>query len=177
MIELTQEYLKEILDYDPETGVFTWKERNLKYFKSTRAMNAFNKKNANRIAGSVHYEGYIVITINKKTYQSHRLAWLYVYGHLPKNEIDHINHIKHDNKISNLREATKSQNLQNQIKAQKDNKSTALLGVHFNKRNNNFNASIRKDGKLKHLGCFKTAQEAHEAYIKEKRKIHEFNML
>lgn len=103
---ITQEQLKQILDYCPETGVFTWKYRGRSQFKSQHGFTWFN----NNVAGTSpkpNSSGYVAVstTINgvRRTYPVHRLAWLYVYGEMPSGMIDHINHQRSDNRIENLR--------------------------------------------------------------------------
>jgi len=96
---------------------------------------------------------------------------------MPENEIDHINGIRNDNRICNLREATKSENAQNQRKAPSHNKSTGLIGASFDKRYKKFESKIHINGKSKFLGYFKTAIEAHNAYLTEKRLIHPFGTI
>jgi hypothetical protein len=162
MKELTQERLKELLHYDQETGVFIWKIDRSRLAKK------------GNIAGCFNYYGYIDIKIDGKTYKANRLVWIYVYGKWPKYQIDHIDNIRHHNWIKNLREATHSQNQQNQIKAKTNNKSTGLLGSYLNKIDGTFRSQIRLNGKSNHLGVFETDQEAHTAYIDAKRKHHEF---
>jgi hypothetical protein len=162
--ELTQERLKYLFDYDHKTGIFTRKVRTC------------NSVNIGDIAGYDHL-GYRMICIDRKEIFSHRLAWLYVYGYMPKNFIDHINGIKSDNRIENLREANRCENYQNQKVVQKRNKSSKFLGTSFNKHANKFTAQIQIYGKKTHLGCFETAIEAHNAYIEAKRKYHPFNTL
>ena len=96
---MTQEELHQLLDYNPETGEFFWKSCPAKKIK-------FGQK-----AGSIcKIHGYVLIGIKKKQYRAHRLAWLYVHGKWPYPEIDHINRVKTDNRIANLREADRSMN-------------------------------------------------------------------
>lgn len=118
---LTQEMLKELLDYDPETGIFTWKKRVLSKGRESRK--------SGKIAGSLNPQGYLELRINNNHYYCHRLAWLYFYGVLPIGCIDHINQIKDDNRIKNLRIASKSLNTVNS-KIRSDNKSGSR-GVSF----------------------------------------------
>lgn len=104
-------------------------------------------------------------------YLEHRLAWLYVTGTWPSDQIDHVNGIRDDNRIFNLREATGPENNGNQRQARSDNK-TGLLGVYWDKQHKKFSAKIMFSGKHKYLGYFPTAEEAHAAYIKAKRELH-----
>ena len=104
MIELTQQYLREALDYDPETGLFTWREdRPWFHFKNIGAWRTWTARYAGKAAGMTDYHGYIVIKTSGKGNKAHRIAWLYVHGQMP-NQIDHINGIKHDNRIENQRD-------------------------------------------------------------------------
>lgn len=146
--------LKDILDYIPETGVFTWKisKQNIKI---------------GEVAGSKNNRGYISIKINGKRYKSHRLAWLYIYGEFPKNEIDHINGIRDDNRIENLREVTHRQNQQNQ----KIHRQGHLVGVSYSKPHKKWKSQIAINGRRKFLGLFETKEQAHEVYMKELEKL------
>lgn len=176
--ELTQERLKELLNYDKLTGIFTWKERNT--IKKGSGCNTWNSRFSGKECGHINPKGYMQMSIDKKVYSSHRLAWLYVYGCFPKDQIDHINGIKYDNSICNLREATNSENQQNQRKAQSNNKSTGLLGSYMYKNKNitkKYRAQIRYDNKIKFIGSFDTAIEAHEAYLIAKKQYHEYSMI
>lgn len=157
-IMLTQDKLKTILEYNPETGIFKW---SVKY----------NKKHKSMYAGTVGNRGYIRICINKKLYQAHRLAWLYVYGEWPTLQIDHINMIKTDNRIINLRDVSNQENQHNHVIARKDSKS-GLLGVHFVEKTSKWAAQININGKRKKLGYFLTKEDAHNAYMFAKRLHH-----
>lgn len=161
---ITQNLLKEFLHYDFETGIFNWKTKPSK------------KTCIGDIVGRIN-KGYIEIKICGRRYFAHRLAWLYVYGNLPKNKIDHIDHDPLNNRIDNLRDVTNAENIQNQIRCQKNNKSSGLLGVSWHKRERKYRAQIRVFGKNKYLGVFDTAEEAHNAYIDAKRIYHSTCML
>lgn len=149
----------EVLNYNHETGIFNWK------------VDVSNNVKAGSIAGTIHHSGYIQIRFEKKQYRAHRLAWLLFYGKYPNNFIDHINGIKNDNRICNLRDVTRNENSQNQKKAQKDS-MTKILGVTFSKVNNKWKARIIKNKQYIHLGYFDNANDAGNAYLVAKRKLH-----
>ena len=174
--ELTQSYLKECLDYNPDTGIFVWKKRPLSHFRTEHGMNISNSQCENKPAGVIS-NGYLLVRINDKLLRCHRLAWLYVYGVMPEKFIDHVNGIKTDNRICNLRLATNGENMQNLKTAMVSNKSSGLLGVSFDKRRNKFRARIRINYKEKGLGYFKTPEEAHTAYLNAKRELHSHNTI
>ena len=159
---LTQAKLKEYLKYNPDTGLFTRIKISVK-----------NQCKLNEIAGSIHAEGHITITFFGKSYQAHKLAYLYINGNLPIKFIDHINGDRTDNRWCNLREATPRQNSQNQRKAHSHN-VCGFLGVNFRKETNKYRARIRHNGILINIGQYDTPEEAHQAYLIEKRKLHEF---
>lgn len=154
---ITYKELIELLEYDINTGIFTWKQD-----KSSRATKG-------AIAGTLS-NGYISITINKHIYRAHRLVWLYCFQEWPSNYLDHINGDKIDNRLDNLREATTVENSYN-IKAHKDS-STGIKGIYFNKANNNYRAQIRYNGKTISLGSFKTPEEASLAYNSKAKELH-----
>ena len=162
---ITQERLKELLSFDPSTGVFVW--------KATRR----GKARAGEVAGTFDSYGYRQIKIDGKLYLSHRLAWFFLHGRLPVNQIDHINGVRSDNRLVNLREANSAQNQQNQRMAQVSNRSSGLLGVSWHKHEQRWRAQIKLHGKKLHLGYFDTKEEAHAAYLKAKLEIHPFNTL
>jgi hypothetical protein len=150
-------YVQQILDYCPFTGNFTWKIR------------VNSKVSAGTIAGTPHNRGYIHITIKGKKFLAHRLAWMFVNKTFPQSAIDHINGIKTDNRIDNLRTVTSSENLQNQRKPRGKN---PYLGVSFNKNTNKWQAHITVNKVQKNLGNFDTAELANEKYLSAKRIYH-----
>jgi hypothetical protein len=156
---ITQAKLKELLDYDPETGVFTWKVCR-------------GGKQIGRIAGSGHHSGYIYIMLNEKDYGAHRLAWLYIHGYLPTHEIDHANGVRDDNRIANLRLATRAEQMQN--KQVYKNSSTKLPGVNFHKASGKYAARLTVGGIDYWLGVFDTKEEAWGARQKAKTELHPF---
>ena len=149
---LTHQAILQLLDYCPVSGVFTWRARPRNHFKNIQAYGAWNTRYAGKEAGGISGQGYSKISIYGYLYSAHRLAWLHVYGEFPSEEIDHINHDRSDNKLSNLREATHSQNGRN-AKKRRDNTS-GTTGVSWCKRENRWIASIKVDGKLKYGGYF-----------------------
>ncbi len=143
---LTAERLREVLSYDPETGIFT------------RLIDR-GKFKAGERAGSVSPTGYRVIGVDRALVLEHRLAWLCVYGEWPDGEIDHINRIRVDNRIENLRLAH-GQNARNIV----GRGASGFKGVYQFKPGQKWRARIFYDGKLRHLGSFDTPEEAHAAY-------------
>lgn len=154
---LTHSRLQEVFDYNPDTGVFTRKAKQTGVRKGA-------------VSGSLHAYGYLVTSIDRKSYTCHRLAWLYMTGAWPQGQIDHVNGDRKDNRFVNLRDVTKTQNAQNQRKAQRSNKSTGVLGTW--KNGNGFAARISHNNTKLYLGTFKTLAEAKTAYIEAKRKLH-----
>lgn len=148
---LTQAELKRKLHYCPDTGIFTWIAPS-KYNPCLKGMS-IRKKNS---------EGYIVVKLNYKLYKAHRLAWLYVHGKFPNEQIDHINGIADDNRLCNLREATQYENMKNRNKL--SNNKSGFKGVSFHKQVNKWRARAGLNGKLYNLGVFSTPEEASEAY-------------
>ena len=140
---LTQSELKEKLHYNPETGIFTW---------------LLHRSKRGETAGSITNKKYAVVGIGLKQYAAHRLAWLYMYGVWPKDQIDHINHVRDDNRISNLREASHKENGKNQ--SIKKSNNSGVTGVYWAKIHKKWYAQIRVNGKNKHLGCFDAKEDA-----------------
>ncbi len=158
---LTQERLKEVINYDPETGVMKW------------IAHHHRPDMVGKRLGSIDDNGYVKVWIDSRQYRVHRLAFLYMTGAIPP-IVDHINGISADNRWVNLRESDKMRNAQNMKRARKDN-TTGFLGVHVSRYK--FTAGIHLSGKGKYLGSFDTPEEAHEAYLIAKRKLHEGNTL
>ena len=154
---LTQERLKEILHYNPETGVFT---------------NRINRGHvkAGAIAGGFDWEGYLKIKIDGRQYKSHRLAWLYIYGEMPPEHIDHVNGVCTDNRIANLRLATNAENQRN--RGAPKNSTTGVKGVSWCPRDRRYRARINVYGKRKHLGLFDTVEDGAAAYAEAAKRYH-----
>lgn len=151
---LSIERLREVLNYEPETGVFTWR-----IAMPPRGM-------AGARAGTIQKNGYRAICINGFRAYAHRLAWFYVTGQWPSKHIDHRNGVHDDNRISNLREASRSQNLANQKL-----RSTSLSGFKgVSKKRNSWQARLNVQGKQRVLGCFATPELAHQAYVDAAQK-------
>lgn len=159
---VTQERLKEVLSYDPDTGLFRWKK------------SLSNRGPVGAIAGRVTQRGCIVIGIDTRPYKAHRLAFLYINGDWPVNKVDHRDGDPTNNAWENLRDVTQKVNSENARKPRSNNKS-GLMGVRTGK--NKFYAHITCSGVNNYLGGYDTAQEAHEAYLAAKRKLHEGNTL
>jgi hypothetical protein len=151
-VTLSQERLKQALSYDPETGVFTW-------------LISSGRVRAGQRAG-VASKGYWMISVDKRIYKGHRLAFLYIHGFIPR-LIDHINRDGLDNRIVNLRECTQSQNIINS-KGWK-NSSSGHTGVQ--KERDKWKATIKKDGKHIRIGVFFTIEEARAARKKKELEL------
>jgi hypothetical protein len=158
---LTQERLKELLYYDPETGIFT------RIGMSTKSQRT---DLIGVIAGGPTSDGYKRIAIEGGRYRSHRLAWLYMTSEWPKDEIDHKNRIRTDNRWANIRAATSTLNKQN-IGCVNKRSECGLTGV--TKLGDRFRAKIGVNGGTVHIGVYDTSEEAHQAYLETKRVLHE----
>lgn len=160
---LTHAELLELLDYDLETGKFYWRRDK----KGSGAK-------VGKQAGNVHkLYGYRRIKLNGVAYRAHRLAWLYVYGTWPEQEIDHINGDRDDNRIINLRDVDHTTNCQNKNGPTRHNKS-GFLGVSYQETRTSpkkYQAKIRRGDKTHHIGYFLTPEEAHEAYTQRRQEM------
>jgi hypothetical protein len=157
--KLKHKFLVSVLDYDPETGKFKWKK-----VTSNRAV-------VGREPGFVDKNGARCISVLSTRYLAHRLAWFYVHKKWPKAEIDHINGIPSDNRLANLREASKFQNTQNS--RIRSHNTTGYKGiVKYQHDKNRFVAVIRAFNKVHHLGIFDTPLEAHLAYVEASKIYH-----
>jgi HNH endonuclease len=145
---VTAEWLRERLSYDSASGIWTW--------RMTRGHVAVGS-----VAGKIDGQGYRAIPLDGRNYRSSRLAHLYMTGEWPKNEMDHINLNRSDDRWDNLREATPTQNRANRPA---NNKSGHLKGTYWNKRERGWHTSIRANGVRYYLGLFSTQEAAHAAY-------------
>lgn len=143
--KLKHSRLLEVLDYSEDTGIFTWKI-------STGGMKIGEK------AGGEYGSGHEAISIDNERFFSHRLAWFYVHGYLPENEIDHINRDRKDNRISNLREVTRRCNLIN--RGVQKNNSSGVTGVYYHIKSKKFIARIKMPEKDINLGSFISFSDA-----------------
>jgi hypothetical protein len=156
-MQVTQELLKELFTYCQDSG---------------RLINRVNRGKAKSgdESGGLDNKGYRRVRVLGERYGAHRLIWLYVHGVWPKEHIDHINGDRADNRLENLREATFSENMRNR-KVQTNNKS-GFKGVSFSKKNCKWEAHIKVNRKITHLGLFKTPEAAHEAYCQAAKQLH-----
>lgn len=159
MTHITYDRLVELVNYDSETGIFTRKK------PCARCREG-------QILGYKKGNGYIAFTLDSKKYFAHRLAWLYVNKELPENDIDHIDGNRTNNSIKNLRDVSRSENLENSSKPKSHNKSTGIVGAYFHKQLGKFVSRIQVNKKDIYLGNFETAELANKAYMEAKIKFH-----
>ena len=162
--------INELLAYDPDSGLFTWKHRPLSLFKSESSYKTWNSRYANKKAGRPHNGGYWSIGIHGKQLLAHRVAWYLHYGIIPSCFIDHINGVKNDNRISNLREASRSENLYN-AKTPKHNTS-GVKGVFLDKISGKWKALITLNKKQISIGLFTSVELASMALQAKRRELH-----
>lgn len=154
---LTQERLKKLLTYDPETGVFVWAKQT-------------SRIKIGDVAGCNHSSGYRNINIDYKQYSAHRLVWLYMVGAFPPDQIDHINRNKSDNRFANLRAVTGSENQHNANL--KITNTSGYKGVYYHKTNKKWAAEICLNNVKNRLGNFSTPEEASAAYLAAQKIYH-----
>jgi hypothetical protein len=156
---LTQARLKELLHYNPDTGRFTW----------LQPCNRFSQVRSGDPAGTLHKRGYIHIKVEGQSYKAHRLAWLYVHGRWPEPAIDHINRIKNDNRIVNLREADQLRNMQNKSRYKRN--VSGYIGVTPHRATGKWVAQVQVNKRNHYLGVYETAETAALAYEQAKRQL------
>ena len=156
---MNQEYANKLFNYDYTTGELTWKVRKSSRFQIGERAGTWN-------------HGYLRVCIDRKHYPVHRVIWLMVYGKFPENYIDHINRIRSDNRLSNLREATYPENAQNQSK--RSNNTSGVTGVCFFKRENKWCARITFNHKTLILGLYSSFDDAVQARREAEEKYFKF---
>lgn len=147
---MDQKRLREYLEYRPETGEFIYRGS---FFKS---------KNGKAVRAGIR-DGYKIIRIDGRTYNASRLAWLYMTGKFPEEQVDHIDRDRSNDRWCNLREASRSENKANCAK--RSDSTSPYKGVSWMPRQRKWQATVTKDGRRNYLGYFKTAHEAHQAYL------------
>jgi hypothetical protein len=148
--DISQEDIKILFDYDTVNGNLIWKKDR-------------------KVAGSIEHHGYIRIGIKGKTYRAHHLVWLYHHGVFPNTIIDHINQVKNDNRIENLRLSNPTHN--NLNRSTGSNNTSGYKGVSYVKRIDKYQATITVKGKMYRLGQFKTFEEAKYARISYEEEL------
>lgn len=167
--QITQEYVRSLFEYDPETGVLTWKGRPREHFSTDRAWKSTNARMAGKItACSVNSDGYSQVGIDRCVHKAHRIIWLLVHGEMPE-EVDHENGVRTDNRLANLRAATRLENMKN--KAVRRDSRSGVAGVSWHEKDRRWIAYIRSGGRQIRLGAFtdfadacsarKTAERTH----------------
>ena len=154
---LTQERLKELLHYDPETGIFT------------RLVRTSSSTHVGDIAGGLRPDGYWSISIDNRRFLAHRLAYLYMYGEFPQDKTDHRDQTRDNNRIANLRPVTNKQNIEN--RGMSPLNTSGFPGVSWYKKGSKWHAQIKHNYENIHIGYFDTPEEASAAYEAMRDKL------
>lgn len=152
---------RALMAYDPGTGIFTWRHTLRGKCQQGSQIGAPNAK------------GYLGLMYDGRRLLMHRIAWLYVTGHWPRGQIDHINGVKSDNRIANLRDVDASVNAQNRRAPTGNNKAGGRLGVTLRPAMGRYQAQILVEGKNVSLGCYDSPEQAHAVYVEAKRRLHD----
>lgn len=161
---MTPDRVRELLEYDPPTGVFRWK------------IAPSRRVAVGQVAGSRTSDGYLRIGVDNRDYLLHRLAWLWMTGQWPNGEVDHRNGVRCDNRWHNLRDVTPVVNQQNRRACHSGNRC-GLLGASWDEARQKFVAQISINKTRRWLGYHESAESAHQAYLAAKRAHHEGNTL
>jgi len=157
--------VRELLDYCPETGIFMWKPRT----EPGRGPTIFNKRFAGKQAGCPDAYGYIQLSIDRRRYKAHRLSWLLVHGPIPADkEVDHRDGNRANNAISNLRLASRQQ----QVNNTGPRKPGKVKGCHWHARDRKWAARFRLNGRNLSLGEFDRLEDAQAARVRAEMKYH-----
>lgn len=159
MTNLTFEIANDLLRYEADTGRMFWRERDKEWFPDERAWKVWNTRYAGAEAFTTpDGDGYLKGRLLGERYRAHRVIWLLHTGSWPSDQIDHINGNKSDNRIENLRDVSGQENLRNQRR--RSTNTSGYAGVSWHKRDNRWSAQIWHDGRKRHLGLFKSRDEA-----------------
>jgi hypothetical protein len=173
--QLTADQLRELLHYDPDTGLFRWRE-DIDHWRAGLPAGTEMRQSQRDTRyivlgiGTTSERRYAYIGIRKAVHRAHRLAWLYVYGEWPARELDHINGDGCDNRIVNLRLATASENMRN--RRRRSDNTSGFKGVSWSKRSGRWIAHIGINRKIIHLGLFDTKEAAAAAYAEAAARLH-----
>jgi len=148
--DIEVERLRSLLRYEPESGLLYWNVTG-------------GSRQAGSVAGTLRKQGYVNVCIGGRFYRAHRVAFALHHGRWPLGEIDHLNRVRNDNRICNLRECTKSENGRN--KSVYKNTASGIRGVGWDRQRNKWKASLYQEGKKISLGRFSTAEEAEQCVI------------
>ena len=171
---LSAEYLRSRVNYDPLTGIFTWRERS--DIENLRVRRSWNGKHVGCVVGNPDGQGYLQTSIDGRRYRLHQLAWLYATGEWPPETVDHKNGKRDDNRLDNLRLATNQQNQSN--RGANHNSRSGRKGVSYDEKRGKWSAGIMVDGTSIFLGRFDSAEEASRAYERAARQhFGEFHSL
>ncbi len=162
---LSVEDVRKFFNYDPETGLITWRVK--------RSQNV----RIGDLCGYARSNGYLHVGFAYGLHYAHRIAWMHFHGEEAPEYVDHIDGNRANNRIANLRAATRALNAQNVRRAYSNNKSSGLLGVYWRKIERRWQAKIQLNKKSYDLGFFDTKEAAHEAYLRAKRELHPFGTI
>lgn len=163
--EITVDQVREMFDYDPITGLLTWRS-------DRRCGRGRVSARAGSEAGTQRPTGYRLVNIGGMPMLTHRLAWLHFHGQWPSYDIDHINGDPSDNRLCNLRDVPHQINLQNMRRSTKGRKHGSLMGTAWHAKTGKWRALIKVEGHQRSLGYFVTEELAHKAYVEAKRRFH-----
>lgn len=175
--DISADYVRQCLNYDQNTGILTWKNRDLSMFNPTekwsaeRRRNKWNSQFAGKVAGGLR-SGYLRIRLDGVKYTAAHIIWFMTHGQWPANQIDHKDGVRSRNILDNLREATNAENCQNR-KKRKTNKS-GYTGVHEEGNSGKWKSEIQVKKERIYLGTFNTKEEARNAYLAAKSMHHKF---
>lgn len=172
MQELPIEYIKEALEYFPDTGELKWKARPKSHFRTESGWKSANARYTGKKTGSPNTYGYLQVGIDGRLYLAHRLAWAIQNGAWPNGEIDHISGVRSDNRMLNLRVVNTQDNCKN--KRIYSANTSGVIGVSWYKSRQKWRAKINVGGKVKHVGYFATIEQAETARKKaeEENQYH-----
>jgi hypothetical protein len=155
---LNKEIIRELLDYNPSTGLLVWRSRERRWFPTDRSWKVWNSTHAGKVAGSYDSHGYVLVRIFKKLYLAHRLIILWMTGSMPARSVDHINHKRDDNRWSNLRVVSALENSKNQSLSA--NNTSGFVGVCRSKKDGKWDARISSNGTRICLGRYAEKADA-----------------